>query len=66
MSKEKPINSEQFELDEALEQIKSVDTSKYKSHPMVEKLLACQIEELKKERLELGLKLAEYSSENNI
>lgn len=46
----KPENyiAKEAELSEAFEEIKAIDTSRYKSHPMVEKLLVFQVEELKK------------------
>jgi hypothetical protein len=53
------------ELSEVLEEIKSLDTSKYKSHPMVEKLLVFQVEELKKEIAQTRQRYEVLSEENS-
>jgi hypothetical protein len=49
MPRETEYDSKKPDISEAMDEIKSVDTSKYKSHPMVEKLLVYQVEELKNE-----------------
>ena len=65
MSQQEGYKSKQPEVSEILEEIKSIDTSKYKSHPMVEKLLVVRVEELQQETNLLKQNNERYTQENS-
>ena len=65
MNKKEDYRAKQVESSQVLEEIKSVDTSKYKSNPMVEKLLVYQVEELRNKVETLESELATKLRENS-
>jgi hypothetical protein len=52
------------EISEAYDEIKAIDTSRYKSHPMVEKLLVFQMEELKKRVIDVNTRCETLMEDN--